>query len=124
MPTLGNAIWASKETQALDFVLAELPSLERAGAARVYAESTRVDFWIRLQQDALDGLAEILIGCDVQDRSPEFLRDWFRQRISACVRQGSDGSWRAEDAERRKWIWNTNDKKWVPDCGTSGQNRA
>jgi hypothetical protein len=115
-----SAIWAAKETEALDFILTEFPGLERAGDARLHAESpTRVDFWIRLCQDALDGTAELLIGCDVQDRSPEFLRDWFRQRIRAGIRQGNDGRWHAEDAAERKWIWNATDKKWVPGLGES-----
>jgi hypothetical protein len=125
MPTLGNALWASKETEALDFILTEVPGLERAGDARLDAESpTKVDFWIRLCQDALDGTAEFRIIYNMEDRAPEFLREMFRRRIREYIRQGSDGGWRAEDAEGRNWIWNISDRKWVPDTGGRGQDSA
>jgi hypothetical protein len=125
MPTLSNALWASKETEALDLILAELPGLERDGDARLDAESpTKVDFWIRLCQDALDGTAEFRIICNMQDRAPEFLREMFRRRIREYIWLGTDGNWRAEDAEERKWIWNTSDKKWVPDTGAREQDGA
>jgi hypothetical protein len=68
--------------------------------------------------------AEIRISYDMEDRSPEFLRDLFRRKIRASVWRGSDGRWRAEDAAERKWIWNATGNKWVPGCGTSGQDGA
>jgi hypothetical protein len=53
---LPNAVWASKETEALDFILTEIPGLRRTGDARLHAESPpKVDFWIQLHQDAADG---------------------------------------------------------------------
>jgi hypothetical protein len=114
VPTLGNALWASKETEALDFILTEFPGLGRAGDARLHAESpTKVGFWIRLHQDALDGPAEILISYDIEGRASEFLREMFRRRIREYVRQGSDGRWHAEDSAGGKWTWDKRGGKWV-----------